>query len=78
MGRATKKGLRECVSLFYALRFLGVPADKLRIAAVWDCRKKEGHAVLLVCTDNGPLVLDNLSDRIFPLANGPGTCRAIM
>lgn len=36
------------ITKYYALRFLGVPAESMRIAGVWNKRRGEGHAVLLV------------------------------
>ena len=42
---------------------MGVPASSLRMAVVKD-RKGRGHAVLVVRTSRGDLVLDNLTSRI--------------
>lgn len=43
----------------------GFPAQALLVATALD-RKRRGHAVLIVRTDAGDLVLDNLTDRIKP------------
>ncbi len=50
-----------------ALIRAGIPASSLRIAAV-KTRKGEGHAILVVNTSRGKLVLDNLTPVIRPLA----------
>ena len=49
-----------------ALIKAGVPAGSLRLAHV-KTRSGEGHAVLIVKTSKGDLVLDNLTDTIKPL-----------
>lgn len=41
----------------------GLPADRLLIAAVLD-RDGNSHAVLVLRTEEGDLVLDNLTDRV--------------
>ena len=41
----------------------GVPPDRLMIATVLD-RKRRAHAVLVLRTDDGDYVLDNLTNRI--------------
>ena len=48
-----------------ALIAAGVPEDALAIAIV-QTRRGEGHAVLLVATDQGEYVLDNLSPWVTP------------
>ena len=50
-----------------ALIRAGLPAASLRIAAV-TTRRGEGHAVLVVNTSRGRIVLDNLTSAIRPLA----------
>ncbi len=45
----------------------GLPASALRIAYV-KTRRGEGHAVLIVRTNRGDLVLDNLTSAIRPLS----------
>ncbi len=42
---------------------LGIPAERLLIATVLD-RKYRGHAVLVVRTHRGDMVLDNLTNRV--------------
>lgn len=54
------------IAKYYALKFLGVPASAMRIAAVWNHKRDEGHAVLLVFVEGRALVLDNFSDAILP------------
>ena len=56
------------ITKYYALRFLGIPPEQLRIAAVWNARKKEGHALLAVITSTEggmeTLLLDCVTDEI--------------
>ena len=47
------------IAKYTALRVLGVPENRLRIAIVQDLQKNIPHAVLIVYTDNGPMLLDN-------------------
>lgn len=47
------------IAKYTALRILGVPESRLRIAIVQDLQKDIPHAILIVYTDNGPLILDN-------------------
>ncbi len=47
------------IAKYTALRILGVPEDRMRIAIVQDLQKNVPHAVLIVYTDNGPMLLDN-------------------
>ncbi len=47
------------ITKYTALRALGVPENRLRIAIVQDLQKNIPHAILIVYTDNGPMVLDN-------------------
>lgn len=47
------------IAKYTALRILGVPEERMRLAIVQDLQKNIPHAVLIVYTDNGPLVLDN-------------------
>lgn len=48
----------------------GIPASSLRIAYV-KTRRGEDHAILVVNTDHGKLVLDNLTNTIKPLSQTP-------
>jgi len=50
-----------------ALIRAGIPASSLRIAAV-KTRRGEGHAILVVNTSRGRIVLDNLTPVVRPLA----------
>lgn len=43
----------------------GVDRDKLNIAVVLD-KNEQGHAVLIVDTERGQVILDNMTDRILP------------
>ena len=54
------------ITKYYALKFLGVPAKDMRIAAVWNEKRNEGHAVLLVFAEDTTYLLDNFSDRVVP------------
>lgn len=47
------------IAKYVSLRALGVPEERLRIAIVHDERKNMPHAILIVYSDQGPLVLDN-------------------
>ncbi len=47
------------IAKYTALRALGVPESRLRIAIVQDMQKNIPHAVLIVYTDQGPMILDN-------------------
>ena len=47
------------IAKYTALRALGVPENRLRIAIVQDLQKNVPHAVLIVYTDKGALILDN-------------------
>lgn len=47
------------IAKYTALRMLGVPENRLRIAIVQDMQKNIPHAVLIVYTDQGAMVLDN-------------------
>lgn len=48
-----------------ALIDAGIPAHRLLIAVVLD-RQEDPHAVLILRTDRGDHVLDNVTDRILP------------
>ena len=52
------------IAKYYALRDLGVPAEKLRIAGVWNREKKEGHGVLFVYDQSAVYVLDNATAHV--------------
>ncbi len=47
------------IAKYTALRALGVPENRLRVAIVQDLQKNIPHAILIVYTDKGPLILDN-------------------
>jgi predicted transglutaminase-like cysteine proteinase len=47
------------IAKYSALRTLGVPEERMRVAIVQDLVKNIPHAVLVVYTDEGPVVLDN-------------------
>lgn len=51
------------IAKYVSLRALGVPEDRLRLAIVHDLEKDIPHAVLVVYTDSGAMILDNQSDR---------------
>ena len=59
------------ITKYYALRHLGVPADEMRVAGVWNTKRGEGHAVLIVYVDDEALVLDNFTDKILPGKDTP-------
>lgn len=47
------------IAKYTALRALGVPENRLRIAIVQDLQKNIPHAILIVYTDQGTMILDN-------------------
>ena len=47
------------IAKYAALRALGVPDSKMRVAIVKDTEKNLAHAILIVYGDDGPLILDN-------------------
>lgn len=52
------------IAKYTALRTLGVPENRLRIAIVHDNLKNIPHAVLVVYTDQGAYILDNQQDNM--------------
>ncbi|MGN7502874.1 MAG: transglutaminase-like cysteine peptidase [Alphaproteobacteria bacterium] len=54
------------IAKYTALRMLGVPEERLRVAIVQDTYKGIPHAVLIAYTDKGPMLLDNqMDDAVF-------------
>ncbi len=54
------------IAKYTALRMLGIPEERLRVAIVQDTYKGIPHAVLIAYTDQGPMLLDNQTeDAIF-------------
>lgn len=51
------------IAKYTALRALGVPEERLRVVILQDMQKNIPHAVLVVYTDQGPLLLDNQIKR---------------
>ncbi len=49
------------IAKYTALRALGVPESRMRIAIVQDLQKDMAHAVLIVYSERGAVVLDNQS-----------------
>ena len=47
------------IAKYVSLRALGVPEKAMRIAIVKDLQKNIAHAILIVYTEDGPMVLDN-------------------
>ncbi len=52
------------IAKYVSLRALGVPDKAMRIAIVKDTQKGIPHAILIVYTENGPMVLDNQIKRM--------------
>jgi len=52
------------IAKYAALRMLGVPEERLRVAIVHDNVKNIPHAILIVYTDNGAYYLDNQNTQI--------------
>lgn len=50
------------IAKYASLRALGVPEERLRLAIVHDRQKNVPHAVLIVYTDRGAMLLDNQMD----------------
>lgn len=57
------------ITKYTALRALGVPENRLRIAIVQDLAKNIPHAVLVVYTNNGAVILDNQTNQIRPASD---------
>ncbi|HPD82990.1 MAG: transglutaminase-like cysteine peptidase [Alphaproteobacteria bacterium] len=57
------------IAKYTALRALGVPESRLRIAIVQDMEKNIPHAVLIVYTDQGAVVLDNQIKKVVSADN---------
>lgn len=52
------------ISKYAALRALGVPEERLRIAIVHDLQKDIPHAILILYADEGAMILDNQSSDV--------------
>lgn len=52
------------IAKYTALRTLGVPEERMRVAIVHDKQKNIPHAVLIVYTDQGPYILDNQNKNL--------------
>jgi predicted transglutaminase-like cysteine proteinase len=52
------------IAKYTALRALGVPEERLRVAIVHDNEKNMPHAILVVYTDSAALILDNQSKMV--------------
>ena len=52
------------ITKYYAMRSLGVSADKLRVVAVKDTIRGIGHAVLAIFINDKAYILDNLSPYV--------------
>ena len=57
------------ITKYVALRALGFPENRLRIAVVQDLIKDIPHAVLIVYSDEGPLILDNQTRLVKKVEN---------
>lgn len=57
------------IAKYAILKQLGVPEHKMRLAIVQDKIKNIPHAVLIVYTDNGPMLLDNQIKRTSEVAS---------
>lgn len=55
------------ITKYVALRALGVPEQRMRILILQDMQKNIPHAILIVYTDNGPVLLDNQIKSVTPL-----------
>lgn len=52
------------IAKYVSLRILGVPEERLRVAIVRDMEKNMPHAVLILYTDEGAVILDNQSHDV--------------
>lgn len=52
------------IAKYIALRAMGVPESRMRVAIVQDLKKNMPHAILIVYTEKGPYILDNQSQII--------------
>lgn len=52
------------IAKYASLRMLGVPEERLRLAIVHDMVKDIPHAILIVYSDEGALVLDNQVSKV--------------
>lgn len=52
------------IAKYAALRMLGVPESRMRIAIVQDMKKNTPHAILIVYSEKGAILLDNQIDDI--------------
>lgn len=57
------------IAKYTALRTLGVPEERMRIAIVHDNLKNIPHAILVVYTEQGAYILDNQQEDIINAAN---------
>lgn len=55
------------ITKYTALRMLGVPENRMRILVLQDMQKNIPHAVLVVYTEKGPLLLDNQLKSAVPV-----------
>lgn len=58
------------IAKYTALRALGVPEERLRVAIVQDTYKNIPHAVLVVYTENGAVILDNQIKKLVDADRG--------
>lgn len=65
------------IAKYTALRMLGVSEDLMRIAIVHDKVKNIPHAVLIVYTEDGVLILDNQRKTVWTNAEAAQRYRAI-
>jgi predicted transglutaminase-like cysteine proteinase len=56
------------IAKYMSLRALGVADERMRIVVLMDTAKRQGHAVLVVATDAGLMVLDNQLAQVTPAA----------
>jgi predicted transglutaminase-like cysteine proteinase len=59
------------IAKYFLLLELGVPAAEMRIAIVRDVARRLTHAVLVVRTEHGPMLLDNVIEEVVPTGRAP-------
>lgn len=58
------------IAKYIALRLLGVPEERMRVAIVHDNQKNIPHAVLVVYTEQGSYLLDNQNKNLIDAESG--------
>ncbi len=57
------------IAKYISLRAIGIAAERLRVVVVYDRKKRQDHAVLVVFGPGGTMVLDNYHRRVMSWAD---------